>query len=182
MKTISGFQDSLLWIQCNSTLRPMGKMHPLSWTPALLFHGTMSDLIRNCYHCYLKIVIIDKAYSTRLSHRYIWDIPDLLYRPVPHVVQWAMGLNSCATQRFKHVCLHAQPQYMQVTYTPEEPQLFWFTGKTRRPPTNWAPCRDQDDTGSRISGVYLWSFHYSRNQKWICRNGPVWRTKRLKCR
>ena len=48
-----------------------------------------------------------------------------------------------------------RPQYMQVTYACDEPQLFWLREKPERPP-NWAPCQDQDGTGSGISGVYLW--------------------------
>ena len=30
-----------------------------------------------------------------------------------------------------------------------------ITGKAQGPPIS-APCRDQDDTGSGMSGVYLW--------------------------
>ena len=79
-----------------------------------------------------------------------------------------------------------RPQYMQVTYVPDEPQFDF--GKTWRPPI-WAPCCDKDGTGSGISSVYL--LHYltvlesnirimkqfvRETQKWLyfCRPGFFW--------
>ena len=63
-----------------------------------------------------------------------------------------------AARILTHVFFMLRPQYMLVTYAPDEPRLFWLREKTRRPP-NWAPFRDQNGAGSGISGVYMWTAH-----------------------
>ena len=94
------------------------------------------------------------------------------------MASWAMGLNLgvfrflsttrkskrkqmrswslCAARLLACDYFTLSPQYMQLTYAPDKPQLFSIMGKTRRPP-NWAPCQDQDGAGSGISFIYLCS-------------------------
>ena len=64
--------------------------------------------------------------------------------------------SSCAKQHFMHVCLHAQTAVHTGNICTWQTTIILITGKTWRPP-NRVPCRDQNGTGSGISGVYLWS-------------------------
>ena len=61
----------------------------------------------------------------------------------------------CAVQHFTHAWLHAQTAVHAGNIRTWRTTIILTTGKTRRP-LNWAPCRDQNGTGSGISGVYLW--------------------------
>ena len=53
-------------------------------------------------------------------------------------------------------CLHAHAGNTRTSRT----TIILITAKTPRPP-NWAPCQDQDGTGSGISPLYLWTGHNS---------------------
>ena len=53
-----------------------------------------------------------------------------------------------------HTCLFSCSD--RSTWAPDESRFFFlYVRKTRIPPI-WAPCRNKDDAGSGISGVYLW--------------------------
>ena len=48
-----------------------------------------------------------------------------------------------------------RPQLRQVTYTPDETQLFWSQEKTQIPPIG-APCQEENGADSWISGPNLY--------------------------
>ena len=108
------------------------------------------------------------------NHR---EIPDFIYHPcngvVSHGAQFG-GLQVFADHtrkskgttnvfmnfaRFMYVCLHTQT-YVHAGCTHSwKTMIILIMGKTRRLPI-WAPCRDQDGTGSGISGVQNWLWFF----------------------
>ena len=106
----------------------------------------------------------------RTNHRYR-KIPELLYRSVkwrcqPWSSNWGIWLFVAHTRRNKckqsvstifvcrmvfHTCLSSCSN--RSTYAPDKSRLFWSQEKPRIPPI-WAPCWNQDCTGSGISSLF----------------------------
>ena len=100
------------------------------------------------------------------------------------MVSSAMGLNlgssgfclSHTQKQMQNKCIHnlrariVIPLYTRTWRT----TIILITGKIWRP-LNWAPCRDQDGTGSGIIGVYLHLQHclLTTKRPTICKRRPA---------
>ena len=103
-------------------------------------------------------------------HRYRGEIPDLLYRPMPHIMSLsAMELQlgicqphtwnqitqttcahdlqgtcvcySCVLRDFSCIFVFALKSHLtQLTYAPDESHQFWFWDKLEKPTAIRAPC------------------------------------------
>ena len=113
-------------------------------------------------------------------HRYIREIPNLLYFPCNGVISHGAQFQGLQVLPTTHTTAKAKKRgvvlcmFVFTLRLVHEGNIgtWWtmiilITGKTQRPPS-WAPRRDQGGPGSGISGVYLW-FMYKR-----CRSLYSW--------